>query len=703
MPSASLSSSVSSGVVVVIRKFLLVLVVGLLMVSAVTALPDCSTETDCVEEVWNYTGLTAFGKAVSVDNDGNVYSGGEDTTVRKLNSSGDLQWTFTGHSHYLKEIVVDEENNTYSVGGFSTAIKKVNSSGSQLWSKSYEDTLDTVEHYGDYIYVGGVLTGSDTGFVAKIDRDTNNVVWRDTSFSDQVRGVGVDSDGNVYAGSNIDKKLKKFDSSGNQQWSLTLSNNIAEVDVDDEGYVYVATLDDYKVRKFHPNSSLIWEFTGHTDKVFDVEVDNEGYVYTTGYDNTVRKLNDKTYPMTETNTAPDSPSNPSPADGATNIGSSPTLSVDVTDPDGDSMDVTFYDASDDSVIGNDTGVANGTSATVTWNGLSQGTTYEWYANVSDGEYTNVSSTYDFTTGSAPNTPTNPSPADGATGQATSLTLSIDVSDPNGDTMDVTFYDASDDSVIDTDSNVADGGTASVSWSNLEQLTTYEWYATADDGGYGTNSSTYDFTTADVNDAPDEPTNPSPADGAAGVPVNATLSVYVYDEDGDNLDVLFFDSSDDSLIGSTNVASGTDATANWTGLSVYTTYGWYATVDDGEFSDTSVMFDFTTGGLDAEEPVEEEEEEEVVASPVTNSSTVMGKALNGLVTGIFGSETVVALFLLVLLLGVGALFGLVFQIILIALVPVTVVLYASGWLPGAIAFPLLLFIGVIVAFNFFNRR
>ena len=406
-----------------------------------------------------------------------------------------------------------------------------------------------------------------------------------------------------------------------------------------------------------------------------------------------------TYSFT-TQDGPASPSNPSPSDGATDVSLDTFLSVNVTDPDSDTLDVTFFDGSDN-FLGNSLNVTNATRATIAWNGLSQGTTYEWYANVSDGEYTNVSPTYDFTTGSAPNTPTNPSPADGATGQGTSPTLTIDVSDPDGDTMDVTFYDASDDSVIDTDSNVADGGTASVSWSNLEQLTTYEWYATADDGGYGTNSSTYDFTTLDVNDAPDEPTTPSPADGAAGVPVNATLSVYVYDEDGDNLDVLFFDSSDDSLIGSANVASGTDATANWTGLSVYMTYGWYATVDDGEFSDTSVMFDFTTGGLDAEEPVEEEEE--VVASPVTNSSTVMGKALNGLVTGIFGSETVVALFLLVLLLGVGALFGLVFQIILIALVPVTVVLYASGWLPGAIAFPLLLFIGVIVAFNFFNRR
>jgi hypothetical protein len=42
---------------------------------------------------------------------------------------------------------------------------------------------------------------------------------------------------------------------------------------------------------------------------------------------------------------PDKPFNPSPPDGASDVSTSTTLSVDVTDPDGDPMDVTFYQVS----------------------------------------------------------------------------------------------------------------------------------------------------------------------------------------------------------------------------------------------------------------------------------------------------------------------------------------------------------------------
>ncbi len=201
----------------------------------------------------------------------------------------------------------------------------------------------------------------------------------------------------------------------------------------------------------------------------------------------------------DTNSAPDAPTNPSPADGASGVSTSPTLSVDVSDSDGDSMDVSFYDASDGSLIGTDSSVASGSTASVTWSGLAYNTTYDWYTVADDGSATTTSSTWQFTTeeettNSAPDAPTNPSPSDGATGVSTSPTLSVDVSDPDGDSMDVSFYDASDGSLIGTDSSVASGNTASVTWSGLSYSTTYSWYAVADDGSATTTSSTWQFTT-----------------------------------------------------------------------------------------------------------------------------------------------------------------------------------------------------------------
>ena len=97
------------------------------------------------------------------------------------------------------------------------------------------------------------------------------------------------------------------------------------------------------------------------------------------------------------NTPPDAPTNPSPADGATDVSTSPTLSVDVSDTDGDTMDVSFYDASDDALIGTDTGVASGGTASVTWSGLSYNTNYGWYAVADDGFVSTQSAIWQFTT------------------------------------------------------------------------------------------------------------------------------------------------------------------------------------------------------------------------------------------------------------------------------------------------------------------
>ena len=98
------------------------------------------------------------------------------------------------------------------------------------------------------------------------------------------------------------------------------------------------------------------------------------------------------------NRAPNAPTTPSPADAATDVSLSPTLSVVVTDPDGDPMTVTFYDASDSSVIGTDTGVASGDPASVVWAGLAAETEYSWNAKANDGEFDSaLSSTWSFTT------------------------------------------------------------------------------------------------------------------------------------------------------------------------------------------------------------------------------------------------------------------------------------------------------------------
>jgi len=293
-----------------------------------------------------------------------------------------------------------------------------------------------------------------------------------------------------------------------------------------------------------------------------------------------------------TNYPPGLPSNPNPSNGATSVGPNPILSVDVTDLEGDSMDVYFYNASDDGLINIDSGVTSGGTASSPWLGISGGMLHSWYVIANDGKTNTTSLTWSFTRNSAPNAPINPSPTDSATGVSTASILSVDVSDLEGDSMDVYFYNASDDSLIDTDIGVVSGGTASVSWSGLSESTINMWYVVVDDGKETITSPTWSFTT---NYAPNMPTNPSPINSATGIIVSPTLKVDVSDFEGDLIDVYFCDASDDSLIGSDlGVISGGTASVSWHGLLEGTIYSWYVVSDDRRGYITSPTWSFTTG-------------------------------------------------------------------------------------------------------------
>jgi len=94
---------------------------------------------------------------------------------------------------------------------------------------------------------------------------------------------------------------------------------------------------------------------------------------------------------------PNEPINPQPEDSSKNITINPTLSVLVIDYDNDTMNVSFYDASDDSLIGIDNNVLNGSRAEVLWSDLQYDTEYEWYAIANDSIYENISDVWSFTT------------------------------------------------------------------------------------------------------------------------------------------------------------------------------------------------------------------------------------------------------------------------------------------------------------------
>ncbi|MFX1259275.1 MAG: hypothetical protein ACFFAN_15580, partial [Promethearchaeota archaeon] len=470
---------------------------------------------------------------------------------------------------------------------------------------------------------------------------------------------------------------------------------------------------------------------------------------------------------------PYKPCNPNPLNGTVGIKNNPTLSVDVYDPNGDSMDVYFYNASDDRLIGSDINISDGGTASVEWPNLLRDTNYYWYANVSDGMYITQSSIWSFKTRSsslsspiiineisaaaidyvemynygpdqdmtgwyidlydnnnfnpskdryyfpdgwvfyskyivilcentgidtetvlytnfnldwydepiavglfndigenvdwfqtsthtstpltvewipdevlilnnnyasrksdidtnrasdwiissigsmgslnsgqigyrnAPDAPSNPSPSNGAIKQTTTIILSVDVFDADSDMMNVYFYNASGDNLIDIDYEVLDGGTASITLSGLSNGILYLWYVIVDDGIYSTISSTWSFRTNDIPAI----SNPSPSSGAIEIPKNPTLYVDVFDPDGDIMDVGFYDAKGDVLIGTAyGVLSGETASISWLGLSENREYEWYAVASDGTDSTQSETWSFIVKVFDDDDNKDNDDNE-----------------------------------------------------------------------------------------------
>ncbi len=128
---------------------------------------------------------------------------------------------------------------------------------------------------------------------------------------------------------------------------------------------------------------------------------NIGLAYQSHYSNASgyskdAELLDGTVTIGNPNNPPNAPVNQGPADGTIDISVNPTLSVTVSDPDSDSMDVSFY--VDDILESTVTDVTSGDTASVLIaDPLAYGTTYDWYVIADDGEDTTQSATWTFTT------------------------------------------------------------------------------------------------------------------------------------------------------------------------------------------------------------------------------------------------------------------------------------------------------------------
>lgn len=392
----------------------------------------------------------------------------------------------------------------------------------------------------------------------------------------------------------------------------------------------------------HPTPETLARLIAHNSTIYRTDLNGTVTVTTFGttWDITVENT-------TIPNNPPNTPTNPSPTDGAIDVSLSPTLSVDVSDPDGDAMDVSFYDEFD-VLIGTDTAVVSGGSASVVWSGLDYSITYGWYAVADDNNGgSTTSSTWYFTTTTQPSSQNFYANSDitvqngGISGSYVDTLDQNDVAEGITEaktgpmtkmehkwTIDITGsfnqfifnIDAYHTANSEGDDFVFAYSTDNVAFTDMLTVT-----KTSDDDVYQTYllpsslSGTVYIRVKDTDQTkgnnikdtiyvdhmyieasnqpnlpPAMPTNPNPANGAIGVDIDPTLSVAVSDPNGDSMDVTFYDASDDSVIDvDYNIPSGGTASVVWSDLVYETTYSWYAVADDGEYTNQSPTWSFTT--------------------------------------------------------------------------------------------------------------
>ncbi len=198
--------------------------------------------------------------------------------------------------------------------------------------------------------------------------------------------------------------------------------------------------------------------------------------------------------------------NPNPPDKATNQATSITLSVHVSDPDDDKLDIYFY-WNNGTLIGTKNNIPSGETASIGPLSLTCNKLYSWYVIANDSALQNTSDTWSFTTQSCspvnhpPDKPVDPVPENNSENIRLNPQLSVYVTDPDDDSLSVSFYNAENNELIDKIDNVENATRATVTWPGLSFNTNYSWYVVVNDSEFETYSDIFSFKTIEEDNTP----------------------------------------------------------------------------------------------------------------------------------------------------------------------------------------------------------
>jgi hypothetical protein len=563
------------------KKIIPLLVLGILVISSYSAVAvNDKNEKEIFEKIEN----------VRDGNKGNVYSHtilGEFSTATWCGhcwkAHGALINIYAGQWHPFYYISLVDDENTHAA--------------------SRNDELG-VSGYPTVFFDGGYRSDVGAGSVESAQNAYNGSI--EYCADKEVNDVDIDLDVTWNGNAEMDIDVS-IDNNENYSYSGHLHVYVTEIVSsmgweDTSGALYTFPFLDYAYNQDISISSggtwqdsKIWDGhdynNGHGEDFGDISYGNI-MIIATVFNSSDDYADDTTGYRIGDNDAPNTPSDPDPENGDTDIIVETDISWKCDDPDYDvlSYDVYFGDSSNPPLVASDVAGTSYNPGLLDFN-----TKYYWKIVAKDTQGASTAGpTWYFTTkdNNAPNSPSDPDPENGETDIPINTCIKWTGDDPDGDdvTYDVYFGKHGEDLLL-----VSSNQTSKKYCPDevLEFETQYDWKIIVwDIYGYSTVGPAWYFTT-EANAPPYTPSEPDPEDGETDVPIEKLLRWTGGDPNAGDVtyyDVYFGTSNPPPL-----VEEGIRQSAYDPGiLELDTTYYWQIISEDtqGEIT-TGPIWQFTT--------------------------------------------------------------------------------------------------------------